>query len=60
MVHIYRGGLIPGDIVVEINGTKVKSSNTVYEVMDKDSVLNMKIFRGNGYYEAVVYPEEIV
>lgn len=55
----YRGGLIPGDIVTEINGEPVKSSNAVYQALEKHSVLNMRIYRGNAYLEVVVYPEDV-
>lgn len=58
--YIYRGGLMPGDIVTDINDVRVKSSNAVYEALDSHSVLNMRIFRGHGYYDVVVYPEDVV
>lgn len=53
-----RSGLMPGDIVIDINGNRVKSSNAIYQALEKASILNMKVYRGNGYLELSVYPED--
>lgn len=55
----YRGGLVPGDVVVQINGLPVESSNAVYRALEKHNVLEIKIYRGNAYSDLVIYPEDV-
>ncbi|XP_065222692.1 serine protease HTRA2, mitochondrial-like [Planococcus citri] len=55
----YRGGLVPGDIVVEINGLPVESSNAVYQALEKHNVLNVRIYRDNAYFDLVIQPEDV-
>ena len=50
---------MPGDIVTQINGAAVKSSNAIYEALEKYSVLKMTVFRQDRYYEVTVHPEDI-
>ncbi|MCR4442246.1 MAG: SpoIVB peptidase [Peptococcaceae bacterium] len=50
-----------GDIIVEINGTKVVSDDQVKEIVaswkPSDQGMIFKVRRGNEYYERVVYPQ---
>ncbi len=49
---------MPGDIITEINGKPVVSSNAVYEALEHNTILNVRFYRGHTYFEAVVYPED--
>lgn len=51
---------MPGDIVTQINGTRVTSSNAIYEALENYTTLTMTIFRGDRYYEVVLHPEDVI
>ena len=50
---------MPGDIVIKINGNRVKSSSSIYEVLENSNVLQFIIFRNGEYIEVIVQPENI-
>lgn len=53
----FRKGLLRGDIIVSINGTRVKGSETIFEIQNGLSVgdnVNLEIFRQGQYYEIEV------
>lgn len=57
----FRGGLLPGDIVVNINGKPVKRANDVYEVLkDHTAVqLNVKVSRRGQILTLQITPEVV-
>lgn len=55
----YSGGLVPGDIVTYINGTAVRTSQDIYDALNRaGQPVEMIIFRGLEKFKIVVYPED--
>ena len=54
-----KAGLIPGDIVLGINGREIRSTEEVHDLVQKESKLNMTILRNQKVEYINVYPEEI-
>lgn len=55
----HNGGLIPGDILIEINDVAVKSSQDVYDALSGTKRdLKMNIYRGQKQIQIVVRPED--
>ncbi|XP_024083575.1 serine protease HTRA2, mitochondrial isoform X1 [Cimex lectularius] len=50
-------GLIPGDIVVELNSENVVGASTIYKALETSSILTMKAYRGGRYHVFRVVPE---
>lgn len=49
--------MIPGDIVVEINGAKVNTSEEIYEAVRSSDHINMLVQRGGELLRMRVTPE---
>lgn len=55
----HSGGLSPGDIVTEINGKVVNSSQDVYDALtQKGKDLNMVVYRGLTQMKMTIQPED--
>ncbi|MED6237877.1 Serine protease htra2, mitochondrial [Ataeniobius toweri] len=54
-----RSGLLPGDIVVEINGVKVNTSEEIYKAVRSSTSITMVVRRGNELHQLKVTPEYI-
>lgn len=55
----HNGGLSPGDIINEINGKTMKTSQDVYEMLSgKESKLKMQVYRGTQKLTITVSPED--
>ncbi|XP_061599070.1 serine protease HTRA2, mitochondrial-like [Cololabis saira] len=54
-----RAGMLPGDIVVEINGVKVNSSEEIYKAVRSSEIITMVVHRGNSMLRLRVTPEHI-
>uniref|UniRef100_A0A674MFI3 Serine protease HTRA2, mitochondrial n=1 Tax=Takifugu rubripes TaxID=31033 RepID=A0A674MFI3_TAKRU len=52
-----RAGMIPGDIVVEINGAKANTSEEVYEAVRSSDHISMLVQRGGELLQLRVTPE---
>ncbi|KAM4724616.1 serine protease HTRA2, mitochondrial-like [Anableps anableps] len=52
-----RAGMLPGDIVLEINGVKVNTSEEIYKAVRSSSAITMVVQRGNELYQLQVTPE---
>ena len=52
-------GLIAGDIILGINGKEIRSTNEVYDMVNREPKLNMTILRNQKVEYVNVYPEEI-
>lgn len=56
----FRGGLHPGDIVVQINGKAIHNTSEIYSFLsDKAKTLKMTIYRGTRKLELNVTPEDM-
>lgn len=50
---------MPGDIVTYINGTAVRTSQDIYDALNRaGQPVEMIIFRGLEKFKIVVYPED--
>lgn len=56
---IFRCGLQPGDIIAEINGRDVDGMRCVYEALETESILRLKIFRQNTFFYVNVPVEQL-
>ncbi|XP_028391294.1 serine protease HTRA2, mitochondrial-like isoform X2 [Dendronephthya gigantea] len=56
----HRAGIYPGDIITSINGTKVTSSQQVYDFVAKGDLLTIEILRGLKRLRVVVQPETVL
>uniref|UniRef100_A0A0K8T7N9 Serine protease HTRA2, mitochondrial n=2 Tax=Lygus hesperus TaxID=30085 RepID=A0A0K8T7N9_LYGHE len=56
----HAAGLVPGDIVVELNGEKIEGASSVYKALETSNVIHLKIFRNGVYTMVKVVPEIIV
>nr|XP_054597589.1 serine protease HTRA2, mitochondrial isoform X2 [Nothobranchius furzeri] len=54
-----RAGMLPGDIVVEINGVKVFSAEEIYKAIRSNSNIAVMVMRGNNLIQLQVTPEGI-
>uniref|UniRef100_A0A3B5LP65 PDZ domain-containing protein n=1 Tax=Xiphophorus couchianus TaxID=32473 RepID=A0A3B5LP65_9TELE len=54
-----RAGMLPGDIVLEINGVMVNTSEEIYKAVRSSDTINMVVQRGNQLYKLQVTPEYI-
>ncbi|XP_008398247.1 serine protease HTRA2, mitochondrial isoform X1 [Poecilia reticulata] len=54
-----RAGMLPGDIVLEINGVLVNTSEEIYRAVRSSDTINMVVQRGNELYKLKVTPEYI-
>ncbi|KAM6912255.1 serine protease HTRA2, mitochondrial [Xenentodon cancila] len=54
-----RAGLLPGDIVVEINGVEVNTSEEIYKAVRSSENITMVVHRGNEALRLRVTPEHI-
>ncbi|XP_054909380.1 serine protease HTRA2, mitochondrial-like isoform X1 [Poeciliopsis prolifica] len=54
-----RAGMLSGDIVLEINGVTVKTSEEIYKAVRSSDAINMVVRRGNQLYQLQVTPEYI-
>lgn len=52
-----RAGMLPGDIVVEINRVKVNSSEELYQAVRNSDKINMVVQRGNKLIQLQMTPE---
>lgn len=53
----FRGGLIPGDVIVKMNGQQVLTTDDIHEVLRGDEPLFLEIRRGNDDLLFSVYPD---
>lgn len=54
-----RAGMLPGDIVLEINGVKVNTSEEIYKAVRSSNSITMVVRRGNELYQLQVTPDFI-
>ncbi|XP_042356314.1 serine protease HTRA2, mitochondrial-like [Plectropomus leopardus] len=52
-----RAGMLPGDIVVEINGVKVNTSDEIYQAVRNSDKITMVVQRGNELLRLQMTPE---
>ncbi|KAF1374848.1 hypothetical protein PFLUV_G00233330 [Perca fluviatilis] len=52
-----RAGMIPGDIVLEINGVKVKTSEEIYQAVRSSDKITMVVQRGDELLRLQMTPE---
>ncbi|XP_034714717.1 serine protease HTRA2, mitochondrial-like isoform X1 [Etheostoma cragini] len=52
-----RAGMIPGDIVLEINGAKVKTSEEIYQAVRSSDKITMVVQRGDELLRLQMTPE---
>ena len=52
-------GLIPGDIVLGINGREIRSTEEVHDLVQSESKLNLTVLRNQRVEYFNVYPETI-
>lgn len=52
-----RAGMLPGDIVLEINGTKVSTSEEIYQAVHSSDKITMVVQRGNDLLKLHMTPE---
>lgn len=57
--YCFRAGLLPGDIVVEINGVRVNTSEEIYKAVRSSSNITMVVQRGHEMLQLQVTPEYI-
>ena len=43
-----RAGLIPGDVIIEVNGHDIENCTDLVKHVQEDETLNLKIVRNNG------------
>ncbi|XP_007561224.1 serine protease HTRA2, mitochondrial [Poecilia formosa] len=54
-----RAGMLPGDVVLEINGVLVNTSEEIYRAVRSSDTINMVVQRGSELYKLQVTPEYI-
>lgn len=52
-----RAGMLPGDVVVEINGVKVNTSEEIYQAVRSSDQITMVVQRGHDLLELQMTPE---
>lgn len=55
----FRAGMLAGDIVVEINGVKVNTSEEIYKAVRSSDRITLLVQRGNKLLQLQVTPEFI-
>lgn len=55
----FRAGMLAGDIVVEINGVKVNTSEEIYKAVRSSDRITMLVQRGKELLRLQVTPEFI-
>ncbi|GFR77154.1 serine protease HTRA2, mitochondrial [Elysia marginata] len=55
----YNGGLHAGDIIIDINGTKIRSASDVYDLVEKHETLHVTVIRGTHREHYLVDTETI-
>ena len=56
--HIcFRAGMLPGDVVVEINGVKVNTSEEIYQAVRSSDQITMMVQRGDELLRLQMTPE---
>lgn len=53
----YRAGMLPGDVVVEINGVKVHTSEEIYQAVRNSNQITMVVQRGRELLRLEMTPE---
>lgn len=53
----FRAGMLPGDIVVEINGVKVHTSEEIYQAVRNSDKITMMVQRGDEMLRLRMTPE---
>jgi len=56
----YMAGMKPGDIIVRINGTEIRSSHDLYEMTKTADKLAVQVQRGEKLYSCTVTPEIVM
>lgn len=56
-VPVFRAGMLPGDIVVEINGVKVHTSEEIYQAVHSSDQITMVVQRGHELLKLQMTPE---
>lgn len=56
-VPVFRAGMLPGDIVVEINGVKVHTSEEIYQAVRSSDQITMMVQRGHELLKLQMTPE---
>lgn len=54
----FRAGLLPGDIIISVNGIDVKSATDVYKALDQKHSLRFKILRNNIQLDVTIKPQD--
>lgn len=57
VITLHRAGMKPGDIVLEINGTKVNTSEEIYNAVRTSDSITMVIRRGQDLLRLHMTPE---
>uniref|UniRef100_A0A1B6D6U0 Serine protease HTRA2, mitochondrial n=1 Tax=Clastoptera arizonana TaxID=38151 RepID=A0A1B6D6U0_9HEMI len=52
------GGLVPGDIIISINGKQIKNADDVHSILDSTNILKIELLRKNMKKEVTVQAEE--
>ena len=52
-----KAGIQPGDIITHINGNEMHTSGDVYELLEKEDVLDVDLIRGTHRLQVTVRPE---
>lgn len=53
----FRAGMLPGDIVVEINGVKVNTAEEIYQAVRSSDQITMVVQRGHELLRLQMTPE---
>lgn len=53
----FRAGMLPGDIVVEINGVKVNTAEEIYQAVRSSDQITMVVQRGREMLRLQMTPE---
>lgn len=54
---VHRAGMKPGDVIIEINGSKVKTSEEIYNAVRSSESLNVVVCRANDLLMLHMTPE---
>lgn len=57
MISCFRAGMLPGDVVVEINGAKVNTSEEIYQAVRSSDKIAMVVQRGKELLRLQMTPE---
>ena len=57
IVFSLRAGMQPGDVVVEIDGTKVNTSEEIYQAVRSSKTISMLVQRGQELLSMQITPE---